>query len=516
MLFNSPEFIFAFLPVTALVFFLLARRTSTVPAVSWLVLASLFFYAWWNPLYLAVILLSMAVNYGVGLALSRGAARARSTRPLLIVGIAFNLALLGYFKYADFLVGNLNAIADLTLQPQDVVLPLAISFFTFQQITFLVDAWHGDAHEYSALHYALFVTFFPQLIAGPIVHHREILPQFAQAGTFTPQIRNIAVGLTIFTLGLFKKVVLADNLAAVASPIFAVAETGASLDFFSAWRGALAYTFQLYFDFSGYSDMAIGIARIFGIRLPLNFDSPYRATNIIEFWRRWHMTLSRFLRDYVYIPLGGSRHGATRRYTNLLATMLLGGLWHGAGWTFVFWGGLHGFYLIVNHLWQRVWRRSLQTWWSITLARLTTFFCVVVAWVFFRAESFGGALAILDGMRNLPRTLSGRIGIVEDLLRVFGLRFDGNWVSDGDMRALVWLGFWLAVCWYLPNTQQLLARFEPALAFATDGRSLPLLQRLLPQLYWAPNRRWSLLLGVMAAVALSSLSRVSEFLYFQF
>jgi D-alanyl-lipoteichoic acid acyltransferase DltB (MBOAT superfamily) len=289
---------------------------------------------------------------------------------------------------------------------ETILLPLAISFFTFQQIAYLVDAYEGLTREYNFLHYCLFVTFFPQLIAGPIVHHREMLPQFASDTIYRFNQSTFTAGLTTFCLGLFKKVIIADGAATYATPVFDAAEAGEILTFFEAWTGAFGYTIQLYFDFSGYSDMAIGLGMMFGIRLPLNFFSPYKAVNIIDFWRRWHMTLSRFLRDYLYIPLGGSRRGKVRRYVNLMVTMLLGGLWHGAGWTFVAWGALHGFYLVVNHAWHAV-RRSLghnlekTTLAGRTLSRIVTLTAVIFAWVLFRAESFGGAMSIISGMVGL-------------------------------------------------------------------------------------------------------------------
>ena len=313
--------------------------------------------------------------------------------------LPFNLALIGYFKYAGFFVSTVAALSGAEWRIEAIVLPLAISFFTFQQIAFLVDAYRHESSERNFLSYCLFVTFFPQLIAGPIVHHKQMLPQFARPGTFSFQPHLVSLGLTVFVLGLFKKVVLADSVAVYGTPVFAAADAGNTLTFFEAWGGALAYTFQLYFDFSGYSDMAIGLALIFGIRLPINFESPYKALSITDFWRRWHITLSTFLRDYLYIALGGNRRGPVRRYINLALTMLLGGLWHGAGWTFVVWGGLHGVYLVVNHAWHRV---VNPDWVTSRLYRLAawsiTFLCVVIGWVFFRSESFSGAVAMLQAM----------------------------------------------------------------------------------------------------------------------
>jgi|SaaInlStandDraft_6_1057023.scaffolds.fasta_scaffold27026_2 alginate O-acetyltransferase complex protein AlgI len=331
MLFNSYIFIFLFLPIVLLGFHLIGKQGHHRVAIAWLVGVSLFFYGWWNPAYLGLMLVSILFNYGVGVSLGR-TPRKLSKKPVLIFGVVVNLALLGYFKYANFFVDSLNSITGTNIVLLQVILPLAISFFTFQQIAYLIDAWRGETKEYNFLHYCLFVTFFPQLIAGPIVHHKEMLPQFAKDVVYKLRSKHIAIGLTVFSIGLFKKVVLADGVSVYATPMFDAAEAGVLLTFFEAWGGALAYSFQLYFDFSGYSDMAIGLARMFGIRLPLNFNSPYKATSIIDFWRRWHITLSRFLRDYLYIPLGGSRcRGEPRRFINVMVTMVLGGLWHGAG-----------------------------------------------------------------------------------------------------------------------------------------------------------------------------------------
>ena len=339
MLFNSFEFIFIFLPIVFFGYFSLCSWRLTVASKLWLVSGSLFFYGWWNPLYLPLILTSALVNYAVGRRLSGPAPEWVTQRTLLIIGIAFNLSLLGYFKYTDFLIGNVNALFSTGVPLTRIALPLAISFFTFQQIAYLVDSYRYEAREYDLLNYLLFVTFFPQLIAGPIVHHREMMPQFASRRHMVKRYRNIASGLFIFGIGLFKKVVLADTFAEWANPGF---DTLPALSLVDAWATSLSFSFQLYFDFSGYTDMAIGGALLFNIRLPVNFDSPYKAVSIQDFWRRWHVTLSRFLREYVYVPLGGNRAGGFRTNVNLSAVFLLGGLWHGASWMFIIWGALHG------------------------------------------------------------------------------------------------------------------------------------------------------------------------------
>ncbi len=511
MLFNSLVFIFAFLPLTACVYFLLTSRRHIRPAVAWLVLASWFFYAWWDASYLALLLGSMAFNFALGSRLSFMEPGPR--RAALRLGVAANLGLLGYYKYSGFFVDTLAGISGLSFQNFEVALPLAISFFTFQQIAYLVDASRGETQEHSFFDYALFVSFFPQLIAGPIVHHGEMLPQFSRLEALRPSARNVSIGLTIFVIGLSKKVLLADTFSTFASPVFATADSGVAVSLLEAWTGALAYTFQLYFDFSGYSDMAIGAARIFGITLPINFDSPYKSTSAIEFWRRWHMTLSRFLRDYLYIPLGGNRRGRFRRYVNLFLTMLLGGLWHGAGVTFVVWGALHGIFLIVNHVWRALpWYRPPGKLGRLS-GLLLTFTAVVAAWVVFRAPSMPTALNMLSGMLGLngvvlPLSLESRLGELAITLKSLGIGF--GWTNI--RRAVPWLAAGFAAVWLLPNTQEFMARYEPVLKSSW--------QRNLRGLRWAwsPGTAWGVALGLVFVVAVSALlaTAESEFLYFDF
>ena len=313
-----------------------------------------------------------------------------SKKAILTIGVISNLTLLGYFKYSDFFIQNINATFNTNISLINLALPLAISFFTFQQIAYLVDSYRAETKEYDFINYAVFVTFFPQLIAGPIVHHKEMMPQFANNIKSTINYENITRGLYIFSIGLFKKVVIADTFAVFATAGFDVAST---LSFYEAWAASLSYTFQLYFDFSGYTDMAIGLALLFNIVLPINFNSPYKALNIQDFWRRWHMTLSRFLRDYIYIPLGGNRKGYFITYQNLMLTFIIGGLWHGAAWTFVFWGFLHGLAISIHRLWINA---GLRLWnW---LAWFITFNFINITWVFFRAENWSDANKVLQGM----------------------------------------------------------------------------------------------------------------------
>ena len=391
MLFNSYVFIFAFLPIVLLGFHLSSKYLSQTKVLLWLVVSSLFFYGWWNISYLVLITFSIGFNYIISYYL-----RSNKAKVALILGIFVNIAMLGYYKYANFFIENLNHISNSHYAIENIILPLAISFFTFQQITYLIDSYKGITKDHDFIHYCLFVTFFPQLIAGPIVHHKEMLPQFLKKENMGLKANNVSIGLTIFLIGLFKKVVIADTFTVWATAGF---DTATTLNLFEAWATSLSYTFQLYFDFSGYTDMAIGIALLFNIKLPINFNSPYKATNIQDFWRRWHITLSRFLKDYIYIPLGGNRLSEFRTYSNLMATFIIGGLWHGAGWTFVFWGFLHGFALVIHRAWSKL-GFKLWTW----LAWLITFNFINIAWVFFRAKEWGDAVkdnhSCLDSPHN--------------------------------------------------------------------------------------------------------------------
>jgi D-alanyl-lipoteichoic acid acyltransferase DltB (MBOAT superfamily) len=502
VLFNSFSFLFLYLPVVLAGYLWLARWR---PAwnVGWLALASLFFYGYWDSRYLPLLLASIVFNYWCGL---RIAAATRWRRRWLTGALAANLALLGYFKYANFFIDSVNAITGSHAPGWDIMLPVGISFFTFTQIAFLVDCYRGLAGEYRLLHYTLFVSYFPHLIAGPVLHHKEMMPQFALRPR--PGAADFAVGSGIFVLGLAKKVLLADPLSVLVAPVFA---PGAEPQLVEAWIGALAYTMQLYFDFSGYSDMAIGLSRLFGVRLPLNFNSPYQATDIGQFWRRWHMTLSRFLRDYLYVPLGGNRHGPWLRYRNLMLTMLLGGLWHGAGWTFVVWGGLHGLYLVLHHGWQ-AWYGPLgagaRTWWAWPL----TFVAVVLAWVMFRAPDLATAVEIWRGMAGangvaLPRGLAA---YAQPLLQLgLDLQFSGiRWIDFSGIGVPT-LAVACVLAWLAPNTQQIFRRYGPALERVAGGTGRW-------QWRWHPSRGWSLALALLFLGCAFSMNRVSEFLYFQF
>ncbi len=456
MLFNSYEFIFLFLPITFFIYYYLNKKRLTEISKGFLVFASLFFYSWWNIAYLPLILISMLFNYVIGNQLSRYEQKKKccSKKVLLTFGIIVNLTLLGYFKYSDFFIENFNTVFSADASLLHLALPLAISFYTFQQIAYLVDSYRSETKEYDFLNYAVFVTFFPQLIAGPIVHHAEMMPQFANVRNKVKNYHNIALGLFIFSMGLFKKVAIADTFAVWATNGFDVAE---KLEMIEAWAASLSYTFQLYFDFSGYTDMAIGIALLFNIKLPINFNSPYKATSIQDFWRRWHMTLSRFLKDYVYIPLGGNRKGETRTYINLFATFLLGGIWHGAGWTFVFWGALHGLALMIHKAWQKL-GIKLPT----ILAWFITFNFINITWVFFRAKEWDDALKVLHGMFFgtviLPAALESKLRF----LGQYGIEF-GNWINgiQGEPITVLWLIAAFITVLFFKNSMQLQSSFKP-------------------------------------------------------
>ncbi|MBL4706829.1 MAG: MBOAT family protein [Flavobacteriales bacterium] len=486
MLFNSLEFIFAFLPITFLIYFFLLHKRLIVGAKAFLVFASLFFYSWWNIVYLPIILTSMLFNYTIGNSLNNKLFNINvNKQTLLTFGIIANISLLGYFKYADFFLLNVNLLSGTNLELLHLALPLAISFFTFQQIAYLVDSYRQETTEYDFLNYALFVTFFPQLIAGPIVHHKEMMPQFASRWNLVKNYRNIAVGLFIFSIGLFKKVVIADSFAVWATNGFDKAEV---LNIVEAWVTSLSYTFQLYFDFSGYTDMAIGIALLFNITLPQNFNSPYKAKNIQDFWRRWHITLSRFLRDYIYIPLGGNKVAEYRILSNLMITFIIGGLWHGAGWTFVFWGFLHGSALVIHRIW-----KTLGFTMNSILAWFITFNFINIAWIFFRAKEWGDAVKVLSGMLGLtgillPEKYASKLSFLTN----YGFEF-GHVLGEINAQSKTII--------YILLTFILLLRFQNSIYY---------------QKVFKVNYKYFFLLSFLFFSALSTMSTVSEFLYFNF
>lgn len=498
MLFNSFEFIFLFLPLVFIIYFVL-NRFHHHAAKLWLLVSSLFFYSWWNPKYLPLILISLMVNYTIGTLLGKNKVE-RNRKWLLTIGIVFNVCLLGFYKYFDFFITNVNNVLDTHLTLLHLALPLAISFYTFQQIAYLVDSYRQETKEYSFVNYALFVSFFPQLIAGPIVHHGQVTPQFEDKSNRRIIHKNISLGLFVFSIGLFKKLIIADSFAVWANRGFDGVQ---ELSFFDAWIASLSYTFQIYFDFSGYSDMAIGAALLFNIKLPINFNSPYKALNIQDFWRRWHITLSAFLTRYLYIPLGGSKKGEVRTYINILIIFLVSGFWHGAGWTFVLWGFLHGLASVIYRAWSKVGVRLPKF-----VAWLITFGFIHTTWVFFRAESFSDAIKVFKGMFGLngftvPQIIDlsylhkfglGNI-LPEELnlrfLHDFGVNFSPFMLSKTALEAflLVLVGFIITL--FAKNSMELHDRFKPKLYNA-------------------------IFISFLFIYSVFNLQKVSEFLYFNF
>lgn len=474
MLFNSFVYLLVFLPLTMGVYFFLNRRRLVLGAKAWLVAASLFFYAYLKLAFLPIILISILINQVIGVYLSKSG-REMNRRTTLILGILFNVGLLAYFKYANFFVDNVNAVLGTLIPLPEIALPLGISFFTFQQIAYLVDSFHGQTREYDFLNYSLFVVFFPQLIAGPIVHHKDMMPQFARLKNKFLNWENIYTGLFILALGLFKKVAVADTFAVWANQGFA--DVGA-LTCLMAWKTSLCYTAQLYFDFSGYTDMAIGSGLMMNIKIPQNFNAPYLALDIQDFWRRWHITLGQFLRDYIYIPLGGNKKGRARTYANLFLTFFIGGVWHGAGWTFVLWGAMHGAALCCHRLWKNLGLRLPKV-----LAWIVTFIFVNAAWVVFRAENIQAAMTVWKAMLDLP---------------ALSLTLPNMPVLTG-MAIWSLFGFSILLVFVLEDVF-----FRTTQAWA---------QRLRPAIPWTLVS--GLVFGV-SMVLMMNQNRFSEFIYFQF
>ncbi|MGB4107345.1 MAG: MBOAT family O-acyltransferase [Alphaproteobacteria bacterium] len=503
MLFNSAIFIFGFLPVVLAIYWSLHRAGKTQLAISFLIPLSLAFYAYWNPPFVFLLIGSILFNYTCGRYIAAGAGRV-----FLTAAIGVNLSLLAWFKYALMITETVNIAAGTALNPGDIFLPLGISFFTFHQITYLVDIHKGKITPVSFRNYALYVGFFPQLIAGPIVRAWEIVPQFTHFTGNEKFWRNMATGAGFFIMGLLKKVFIADSLAMYANPVFALAEQGKNLAFFDAWTGALAYTFQLYFDFSGYSDMAIGLGLMLGFVLPINFLSPYKSASIIEFWQRWHITMSRFFRDYLYIPLGGNRGKTEHKIFNLAVTMFLAGLWHGAGWTFALWGLLHGIYLAINHLFvswrKKSWPQADTDGWPYrAAAHALTMLAVVTGWVLFRAESLAGAGRMFKAMSGadgvvLPTRVFNMVEWVgqEGFFRI--ARAGDHWISTS-FDVFLWIGVSYALCLALPSSVEYFGLSESRTRFK-----------------FTANRRTIFAFALMGVLALFSMQRISEFLYFQF
>jgi alginate O-acetyltransferase complex protein AlgI len=489
MPFNSYPY-FVFLAVVVLGFRLLEQRALTGRRV-FLLLSSYAFYAWWRADFLVLLCGSTLVNYVLGRQIEQRRARQADRRAVLIAGLVFNLGLIATFKYDTLFVGTADDLLGLGLAIPHFFLPLAISFFTFEQISYLVDADAGKTHNYSLLDYALFVAYFPHLIAGPIVRHNDLIPQFRQMRGCND---DLATGVTLFSIGLAKKTLLADNLAPFADTIFNAAGRGTHLGPTDSWLGTLFFAFQIYFDFSAYSDMALGSSVMLGIRLPVNFHSPYKSASIIEFWRRWHISLSAFLRDYLYVPLGGNRKGRGRRYLNLFITMLLGGLWHGASWTFMLWGGLHGFYLAINHAFRhaakgRTAPPALRLPLHIASVALT-FAATTLAWIVFRSPDLAAARNVAGGLVGL-----GHSAIV----------------SFSPLAAVTLLALSVIV-WFMPNSMELMWRHDPALSSPYADQPVTPTKRLS----WKPTPLNAAAYGLLCIVAVLALSNLKPFIYFQF
>jgi alginate O-acetyltransferase complex protein AlgI len=545
VLFNSSEFLFVFLPLAVSGFYLLGAY-SRASAIRWLIFISLVFYAWWRPINVLIIGPSIIINFvfaSVLLRLNQTEGSRRVCNAVLALGICFNVAFLGVFKYADFISGTINDVFGANLVLRHIILPLGISFITFQKIAFLVDVQAGRVKSFTFQDYCTFVLFFPQLIAGPIVHYREMMPQFHSASCRINK-QDLAVGLTLLCFGLFKKVVVADKIALLVTPIYNNAATGSRTSLLLSWIASVGFTLQIYFDFSGYTDMALGLARFFGIRLPPNFNSPLRASSIIDYWLRWHMTLTRFLTGYIYNPLAlwltrrrlakgrpgfGGRDPTLGAFLSLLMfptiiTMFVSGLWHGAGYGFIVWGLLHGFYLTINHAWRavvgRLWsdRRSYDR--VMTPVGLTlTFACVAAAMVFFRSPTLTSAIDVLNGMVGLngialPQNLFDHLGPLANALDRIGVIADSSWTSEDLARTAIWISVLMFVALACPNTLQILARYEPALGVKPRSASLVFGKVRIAE--WTASFPWAIAVSVIAAIAIASIGGPSEFLYWQF
>ena len=543
MLFSSYQFLFAFLPMALAGFFALGI-VSRMWALPWIIFVSLLFYALWRPLNVLIIAPSIFINFALArtlLRLSEDEKRHRTSRLVLLLGIAFNIAFLGYFKYIDFGRSTINDIFGANLVFTHVILPLGISFITFQKIAFLIDVHAKRVKSFSLQDYGLFVLFFPQLIAGPIVHYREMMPQFHRA-TCRFNKENFAVGLTLLSFGLFKKVVLADHIATVVTPIYNQAASGTETSLLLAWAAAIGFTLQIYFDFSGYTDMALGLARFFGIRLPQNFYSPLKASSIIDFWLRWHITLTRFLTAYIYNPLtlwltrrraAKGRPGLAGSNTTIgafayllmfpiLLTMFVSGLWHGAGYGFIVWGLLHGVYLTINHAWRlirpKLWsdRQSYESLMK-PFGWLLTFTSVAAAMVFFRSPTLTSAIGLMKGLIGqngiaLPQAIYDHLGF--SWLQHIGVASvqPELWSTHEFGRMVMWIFAPMLIALVCPNSLQLLARYEPALGVkapptTVTGRKI---------IEWSPSLPWAIGMSMVTASGIFFLGGQGEFLYWQF
>jgi D-alanyl-lipoteichoic acid acyltransferase DltB (MBOAT superfamily) len=538
---HSIPYIFILLPVTLFAYFQahLFRRYHRGLVI--LILSSVIYYGWAQPVVLLVLVGSLFFNFLIGRALTRSADKETGQQSALLwLGISGNVLLLAYFKYTHFIFSVYNSMAGTSYYFHALFLPIGISFYTFTQIMYLMDAHNGMAERYSLLHYAAYVTFFPYVLAGPMATHREIIPQLADEQTHHFHWENFSIGMTLFFIGLFKKVVFADAISDYSTPVFNAVAHGARLTFFESWFGALAYTAQLYFDFSGYTDMAIGAARLFGIKLPTNFNSPYKAVNIIDFWGRWHMTLTRFLTNYIYNPtvLAVVRHRIKKGKPTIqkgqgtvgaflmtvafptLLTMFISGLWHGAGWTFIIFGMLHGIYLVLNHGWHMVKRRlrppaHKNAVTSQCLGRVFTFIGVVISFVYFRADTLTSAHTLLRGMFlgngvSLPKSLAGYNAPLTRYLTAHHVFFNGMTFTPF-VDTVCWVLGLFVIIWAFPNSQQWLGAWEPILGSVQEPVRAPWA--------WKPSYLWAMVGGFMTMIALWAvigIARPAEFLYFKF
>ncbi len=503
MLFNSYIFIFVFLPIVWVMWFLIHKLGKPSLTSSLLVIASLVFYGYWAPKYLILILTSISANYLIAGYITPSS----KSRLALILGLIFNLGLLGYFKYTNFIFFEIDRAFGTAFNLEKIILPIGISFFTFQQIAYLVDCYREKQKDRNFFNYALFVTFFPQLIAGPIVHHKEMMPQFSRINKKI--LENLTIGITIFIIGLFKKVVLADTVAVESTTIFNWANAGHHPSLIEAWGAAICYTLQIYFDFSGYSDMAVGLGRMFGIKLPINFASPYKSTSFAEFWQRWHITLSRFLKNYIYIPLGGSKHGRSREVYALFFTMLLAGIWHGASWMMIIWGLIHAALLILNRFW--VWLRIPKM--NLYVARVLFFIILVITWVPFRSESVDAMVIIYKGMFGFYGVkVPYEFNIIFDLLYMF--KFDYAFLKFNTHIVFSAIPIMLLIIWYMPNTYEWLGKSDPALK--TSGYPATKIKINKKDIYWQPSILHAAAISFLFFLCLVKMNDPSEFIYFQF
>ena len=530
MLFNSYQFLIIFLPITWVVYYITNKFWSNSIALVCLIAASLFFYSWWNPIYFFLITISILVNFLIANLIYN-----YKKKIILIIGILFNLALIGYFKYFNFFIDIISFTSNIEFVTKQIILPLGISFYTFQQITFIVDIYNKKIDDLNFKNYTIFVTFFPQLIAGPIVHHSQILHQFKNNYFLENKFHYLAIGFSIFVIGLFKKVIIADNLSSYASPIFFAADQSMNLSFLEAWAGVLCYTFQLYFDFSGYSDMAVGLGYMFGIKLPINFNSPFKSTNIAEFWRTWHITLGNFIRNYVYYPISifltraaiVKKRNVFSNYLLMLIiptliTYLLLGLWHGSGINFLIFGAIHGIYIIIYNLWKKCEGKYIKRFYkknvfiSYVISCLIVFFAFSFSLVFFRASNFDSALLILYAMINfnnivIPESwfllIQSVIGF--NFTSMTGITYDSLVFFYGFNQILIIILLYI-FCLFGQNTMSIFHyHFPKTEKISKNGYEFFCI-------FWKPNIYWAFIICLIFTYTFMNLSNISEFIYFQF